>query len=80
LKEETNESSESNELKITLGFHPADEVAADKHDFVRDECKKLAYKLEEELPDSREKALAMTKLEEVMLWGNAAVARNKVSK
>ncbi len=67
-------------IENNFGFHPADEVAADKHDFVRDECKKLAYKLEEELPDSREKALAMTKLEEVMLWGNAAVARNKVSK
>lgn len=28
-------------------------------------------------PDSREKSLAMTKLEECVMWANAAIARNE---
>ena len=33
--------------------------------------------VEELCPDGREKALAMTKLEEVMFWGNVALARKQ---
>lgn len=29
-----------------------------------------------DLPDSREKSLSITKLEECMMWANACVARN----
>jgi hypothetical protein len=28
-------------------------------------------------PDSREKAIAITKIEEAMMWANAAIARNQ---
>ena len=35
----------------------------------------LAHVLNELVPDSREKSLAITHLEEVMMWSNAAIAR-----
>lgn len=38
------------------------------------ECKEFAGILNQ-LPEGREKALAFTALEEVMMWGNAALAR-----
>lgn len=35
-----------------------------------------AVAINELVPDSREKSLAITKLEEVVMWANAGVARN----
>lgn len=38
----------------------------------------LAAKIIDNLcPESREKSLAMTKLEEAVMWANAAIARNE---
>ena len=36
----------------------------------------MAERLETLCPDSRELALAITKLEEVVFWANAAIARH----
>ena len=43
---------------------------------IRDTAKLLAYKIEDECPASREKSLALTRLEEAVMWANAAIARN----
>lgn len=45
------------------------------HKSVRERCLVFAQDLNELLPDGREKSTAMTKLEEVMFHGNAAIAR-----
>lgn len=58
-------------------FHRADEKKAELHNIVRTKCFQLATELNEILPEGREKSLAITKLEEVMFWGNAALAREK---
>jgi hypothetical protein len=57
-------------------FHPAmnDEKRL-AHEAVRDNCKSLAEFLNDLLPEGREKALAITHLEEVMMWSNASLAR-----
>lgn len=46
-----------------------------EHARVHIECGELADYLDEALPDGREKALAITKLEECMFWANAAIDR-----
>ena len=43
---------------------------------IRNTAKEFALKLDALCPDSREKALALTKLEETVMWANAAIARN----
>lgn len=60
-----------------FAFHAApDQEKRDEHTSVRQACRRLADELNERLPEGREKSLAITHLEEVMFWGNAALARN----
>lgn len=57
-------------------YHAPDEDDVSDHEEVRAECRSLALHLNLILPDGREKSLALTHLEEVMFWSNAAIARN----
>lgn len=64
------------ELAHRFEHHPpATEERALEHTLVRAEVGRLADWIDGVLPASRERALALTKLEEVMFWANAAVAR-----
>lgn len=57
-------------------FHPADtEKKAQAHEKVRQLCLNAAVYLNDLVPEGREKALALTKMEEVMFWANAGLAR-----
>jgi len=56
---------------------PKNESVADKHMTIRSNCRYLADVFNELCPEGREKALAFTKLEEAMMWANAAIARNQ---
>jgi hypothetical protein len=59
-----------------FAFHPATtEEKKAAHGSVRSACESLAHFVNEKCPDGREKSLAITKLEEVMFWANAALAR-----
>ncbi len=65
------------DLEHRFAFHAATtEEKKAEHGSVRDACLKLALFINEKVPDGREKSLAITNLEEVMLWANAAIARN----
>lgn len=60
-----------------FAFHPATtEDKKNAHAEVRDNCCQLAHYINDSVPDGREKSLAITGLEEVMFWGNAALARH----
>lgn len=60
-----------------FSFHPANQRTAAAHDAVRSMCLDMAEALNKSLPEGREKSLAITHLEEVMLWSNAAIAREQ---
>jgi len=59
-------------------FHPANEFRGRQHAEVRAHCYNLAGFLVTNVPDGRELSLALTKLEEVLMWANAGIARNPV--
>jgi hypothetical protein len=64
------------ELNRRFDHHPpANRDVAYRHELVRETCKAVAASFDLKLPESREKALALTKVEEAMFWANAAIAR-----
>lgn len=66
------------DIEHRFAFHAAStEEKRDAHASVRQACRRLADELNERLPEGREKALVITKLEEAMFWANAALARQK---
>lgn len=48
-----------------------------RYQSIREIAKGLAMFINDHCPDSREKSLAMTKLEECVMWANASIARNE---
>lgn len=59
-------------------YHPPKGGAAEKHAAIRAKAKELALLIEESLSPmaGREKASAITKVEEAMMWACAGVARH----
>jgi hypothetical protein len=64
------------DIEARFDYHPplTDERKAD-HQEAREAFRTLAGFVDGALPDGREKALALTKLEEGLFWANAAIAR-----
>lgn len=67
------------ELENRYTYHPPTEAKKEKYEIIRSIAFAYATQLNELCPDGREKALALTKLDEVVFWANAAIAR-EVSK
>jgi len=63
------------ELRNRFRYHAPSASRAIQHENIRDLLFQVAGYLNDNLPEGREKALVMTKLEEVMFWANAAIAR-----
>lgn len=63
--------------KIIDGLHTAFVICDEskKTEVVRDKFVIFGYRLNELLPDGREKALVMTKLEEAAMWAGMAIQK-----
>ena len=63
-------------IENAFTYHPPKPGQPEKYQAIRKMGKELAYLIDELVPDSREKSLAQTKLEESVMWANAGIARN----
>lgn len=65
------------EVSDRFRFHPASTKDRQQtHELIREECGALALVLLEICPESRELSLALTNLDQVCMYANAAVARH----
>lgn len=67
----------SPQIENNFSYHAPKEGQPTKYEVIRNKAKELAYLIENEVPNSREKSLAMTNLEQAVFWANAGVARNE---
>lgn len=66
------------EVEFRFRFHAATDITKPKHEAVRDKIRLLALWVLDDIPASRERALALTALQEAMMWANAAIAIHTV--
>lgn len=64
------------QIENNFKYHSPKEGQPEKYTAVREKAKELAHLINEICPDSREKSLAFTNLEESVMWANASIARN----
>ncbi len=62
-------------LDVRFKHHAPDADAITCHEAVREAARRMAVAVVSVAPESRERSLAMTKIEEAMMWANAAIAR-----
>ncbi len=68
---------EVNRLENNFKYHSPKEDQPERYVNVRDSAKSFAYLIMELCPPSRERSLAITALEDAVMWANASIARNE---
>lgn len=63
-------------IEKNFTYHAPKEGQPEMYSQIRAQAKSFAELLDGICTDGREKSLAMTKLEESVMWANAAIARN----
>ena len=66
----------NSQIENNFTYHSAKKEQQEKYVDIRIKAKELAYLIDDICQGSREKSLAMTKLEESVMWANASIARN----
>ncbi|MEK3784661.1 Acb2/Tad1 domain-containing protein [Paenibacillus sp. FSL R5-0810] len=64
------------QIENNFSYHAPKPGQPEIYQEIREKAKELAYLIDKLAPNSREKSLAMTSLEQSVFWANAAIARN----
>ena len=65
------------DLDNIFTYHKPFGTQQDRYVALRDKAKELAKLIEESCPDSRERSLAITCVQQTTMWANAAIAINE---
>lgn len=68
---------DNKELEIRFTYHPPKGAQPEKYIRLRERTKELAESILTLTPESREQSLAITHLEQAVMWANAAIARRE---
>ena len=66
-----------NQIENNFTYHQPTGDQPKRYEAIRNKAKEMALLIEDICPTSREKSLAFTKLEEMVMWANASIARNE---
>lgn len=64
-------------VENTFTYHRPFGTQPQRYEILREKAKELAYLIENNCPNSREKSLAMTSLQQTIMWANASIAINE---
>lgn len=64
-------------LANTFTYHAVKDGQQERYSEIRETAYRFASLIVVETPPSREQSLALTALEEAVMWANAAIARNE---
>lgn len=76
MTEMTSNAKRNAKIENSFKYHSPKEGQPEKYEAIREKAKELAYLIDEVCPESREKSVAMTQLEDSVMWANASIARN----
>ena len=64
-------------IENNFTYHTPKQGQPERYARIRGEAKQLASLIAAECPESRERSVDFTKLDEVVMWANASIARNE---
>jgi len=65
------------QIENAFQYHAPKGDQQKRYELLRAQAKNLAYLINSHCPHSRERALAITNLENCVMWANASIARNE---
>lgn len=65
------------QIERAFTYHPPKAGQPERYAMLRDGVKQIALMMKGTCPPSRELSLALTKLEEAVMWANAAISRHE---
>jgi hypothetical protein len=65
------------QIRNIFSYHAPFGNQAARYEAIRTEARTLAFIIDDNCPESREKALALTNLQQAVMWANAAIAINE---
>ena len=68
---------EKSQIENNFKYHAPKEGQQEKYEELREKGKELVCLMVAFCPNSRERSLAITKIEEAIMWANASIARNE---
>lgn len=69
---------DKDQLKNDFTYHRPFGDQPQRYEAIRAKGFSLANYINDNCPDSMEKSLAITKIEEAIFWANASIARNEI--
>lgn len=69
--------ADEQKLRAAFTYHPPQEGQGPRYEEIRQRAHGVALMMTTLCPPSRELSLALTNLEQAVMWANAAIARNE---
>lgn len=67
----------NNDIERNFTYHAPKPGQPERYAAIRAKAKELALLIDAECPQSRERSIALTDLENSVFWANASIARNE---